>query len=87
MINLLIMAKCLHSMCAVSHAVQGNFLKGIIPAPARRTLEKEKIDSLEKLSGYSEEEIRQMCGFNKSALQKLKLHMMENDIYFKNIES
>lgn len=87
MINLVIMAKCLHSICAVSYAVQGNFLQGIIPLPARRTLEKEKIDSLEKLSDYSEKEILQMHGFSKNAVQKLKVYMMENDIYFKNNES
>lgn len=86
MINLVIMAKCLHSICAVNYAVKGNFLQGIIPLPARRALEKEKIDTLEKLSDYSEKEIKQMCGFNKNALQKLKLHMMENDMYFKNNE-
>ncbi len=84
MINLVIMTKCLRSACAVSHSAHGNFLHGIIPLPARRTLEKEKIDTLEKLSDYSEDEIRQMCGFNKSTLQKLKLHMMESDMYFKN---
>ncbi|WP_449387077.1 hypothetical protein [Chryseobacterium lineare] len=81
------MAKCLSSICAVSHAAHGNFLQGIIPLPARRTLEKEKIDSLEKLSDYSEKEILQMHGFSKNAVQKLKVYMMENDIYFKNNES
>lgn len=87
MINLVIMAKCLYSACAVSHAVKGNFLQGIIPMPARRALEKEKIDSLEKLSDYSEKEILQMHGFGKSVMEKLKMHMMESDIYFKNNES
>ncbi|WP_312902319.1 hypothetical protein [Chryseobacterium taichungense] len=87
MINLVIMAKCLYSVCAVSHAAKGSFLQGIIPLLARRALEKEKIDSLEKLSDYSEEEIKQMCGFNKSTMQKLKVYMMENGIYFKNNES
>lgn len=87
MINLVIMAKCLNSICAVSHGVEGDFLRDVIPLPARRTLEKEKIDSLEKLSDYSEKEILQMQGFSKNALRKLKLYMMENDIYFKNNES
>jgi len=87
MINLVIMAKCLNSICAVSHVPKGNFLQGVIAMPARRALEKEKIDSLEKLSHYSEKEILQLHGFGKNALLKLKIYMMENDIYFKNNES
>lgn len=87
MINLVIMAKCLNSICAVSHTVTGDFLQGIIPMPARRALGKEKIDSLEKLSEYSEKEILQMHGFGKNALEKLKIHMMENDRYFKNSDA
>lgn len=87
MINLVIMAKCLNSICAVSHTAKDNFLQGIISAPARRALEKEKINSLEKLSQYSEKEILQMHGFGKNTMEKLKIHMMENEIYFKNNQS
>jgi len=78
------MAKCLSSICAVSHVVKGDFLQGIIAVPARRALEKEKIDSLEKLSGYSEKEIMQLHGFGKNAMEKLKNHMKEHQISFKN---
>ena len=84
MINLVIMAKCLSSICAVNHVVKGSFLQGIIAMPARRALEKEKIDSLEKLSNYSEEEIMQLHGFGKNAMEKLKCYMKENQISFKN---
>ncbi|SEW08633.1 hypothetical protein SAMN05421841_0962 [Chryseobacterium wanjuense] len=84
MINLVIMAKCLSSICAVSHVVQGDFLQGVIAMPARRALEKEKIDSLEKLSNYSEEEIMQLHGFGKNAMEKLKIYMKENHVSFKN---
>lgn len=84
MINLLIMAKCLSSVCAVNHVVQGTFLQGVIATPARRTLEKEKIDSLEKLSDYSEEEMMQFHGFGKNTMEKLKKHMNENQFSFKN---
>jgi hypothetical protein len=84
MINLVIMAKCLSSICAVSHVVQGDFLQGVIATPARRALEKEKIDCLEKLSGYSENEIMQMHGFGKNTMEKLKLYMKENNVSFKN---
>jgi DNA-directed RNA polymerase alpha subunit len=52
--------------------------------PARRALEKEKIDSLEKLSNYSEEEIMQLHGFGKNAMEKLKIYMKENHVSFKN---
>ncbi len=83
MINLVIMAKCLKSVCAVKNISKGNFLQGIIAVAARRALEKEKIDSLEKLSGYSELEIRQMPGFGKVSMKKLKSHMKENHFSFK----
>lgn len=84
MINLIIMAKCLTSICVVNHVVENDFLKGIIAIPARRALEKEKIDSLEKLSDYSEKEIMQMHGFGKNAMEKLKNYMKENNVSFKN---
>ena len=82
MINLVIMAKCLSSICAVNHVVESDFLEGIIPAPARRALGKEKIDSLEKLSGYSETEIMQLHGFGKNSMEKLKNYMKENNLSF-----
>ena len=83
MINLVIMAKCLSSICAVNHVVGGTFLQGVIAKPARRALEKEKIDSLEKLSDYSEKEIMQLHGFGKNTMLKLKNHMKENHVSFK----
>jgi len=84
MINLIIMAKCLSSICVVNHVVENDFLKGIIAMPARRALGKEKIDSLEKLSDYSEKEIMQMHGFGKNAMGKLKNYMKENNVSFKD---
>jgi NAD-dependent SIR2 family protein deacetylase len=84
MINLVIMAKCLNSICAVSHAVTGTFLQGILATPARKALAKENIDSLEKLSEYSEKEILQLHGFGKSTIHKLKAYMQENNVSFKN---
>ncbi|WP_415327713.1 hypothetical protein [Chryseobacterium sp. MMS23-Vi53] len=78
------MAKCLSSVCIVSHVVEGDFLRGIIATPARRALNREKIDSLEKLSDYSEKEIMQLHGFGKNAMQKLKVYMSENHVSFKN---
>ncbi|RKT01904.1 hypothetical protein BCF58_1130 [Chryseobacterium defluvii] len=84
MLNLVIMARCLNSICADNHTVKGDFLKGIIAMPARRALEKEKIDTLEKLSCYSEEEIRNLHGFGKNAMEKLKNHMNKYKVSFKN---
>ncbi len=85
MINLVIMAKCLSSICAVHHVVKtNNFLYGIIAVPARRALQREKIDSFEKLSGYSEEEIMRLHGFGRNAMLKLKNHMEEHHVSFKN---
>jgi len=84
MINLVIMAKCLSSICAVDHVTKNNFLYGIIAVPARRALEREKIDSLEKLSDYSEQEIMKLHGFGRNTMQKLKNHMEEHHVSFKS---
>lgn len=78
------MAKCLSSVCVVNYVVGGDFLIGVIAMPARRALEREKIDSLEKLSGYSEKEIMQLHGFGKNTMEKLKIYMKENHVSFKN---
>lgn len=83
MINLVIMARCLKSFCTDHHAMKNNFLKGILAIPARRALEKEKIDSLEKLPDYTEEEILNLHGFGKNGLLKLKVYMQENGVSFK----
>ncbi len=82
MINLVIMSKSLHSMYAVNYDPKDGFLHGVIAIPARRALEKEKIDSLEKLSGYSEKEIMQLHGFGKNTMMKLKNYMKERQVFF-----
>ncbi|RNA62684.1 hypothetical protein D1631_12440 [Chryseobacterium nematophagum] len=83
MINLIIMAKCLSSICDVNHNRKEDFLKGVIALPARRALEKEKIDSLEKLSDYSEKEIIQFHGVGRYTIEKLKIYMKEHNVSFK----
>lgn len=83
MINLVIMAKFLKPICTDCHVVSNDFLKGVIAMPARRALEKEKIDSLEKLSDYSESELLQFHGFGKNTMQKLKVYMKNNDAFLK----
>lgn len=84
MINLVIMAKCLRSICTDNHAVESNFLQGIIAMPARRALEKEKIDSLAKLTHYSENELMKFHGFGKNTILKLKNHMKEHNVSLKS---
>ncbi|WP_228412784.1 DNA-directed RNA polymerase subunit alpha C-terminal domain-containing protein [Chryseobacterium sp. G0162] len=77
------MSKSLNSIYAVSYDPEEDFLLGVIAVPARRALKKEKIDSLEKLSDYSEKEILQLHGFGKNAMMKLKDYMKENQMCFK----
>jgi DNA-directed RNA polymerase alpha subunit len=78
------MAKCLSSVCAVSHIAEREFLQDIIPGTARRALEKEAIDSLEKLSEYSEDDIRKLHGFGETTMKKLKIYMQEHQVQFKS---
>lgn len=83
MINLVIMAKCLKPICTEHHVSENKFLSGIIAKPARRALEKEKIDSLTKLSDYSENELMKLHGFGKNTVLKLKNYLEENNFSFK----
>ncbi len=83
MINLVIMSKSLNSIYAVNYDSKEEFLHGIIAIPARKALEKEKIDSLEKLSDYSEKEILELHGFGKNTMIKLKDYMKEHQVFFK----
>lgn len=82
MINLIIMAKALKPFSSVDHLTKNNFLQGVIAAPARRGLELEKIDSLDKLADYSEQEIMKFHGFGKNTMIKLKKYMKENNRSF-----
>ncbi|ROI06981.1 hypothetical protein EGI16_02850 [Chryseobacterium sp. G0240] len=70
-------------MYAVNYDSKEEFLHGIIAIPARKALEKEKIDSLEKLSDYSEKEILELHGFGKNTMIKLKDYMKEHQVFFK----
>ncbi|UFH32930.1 hypothetical protein LNP04_04210 [Chryseobacterium sp. C-71] len=77
------MAKSIKAICIDRHSVSNDFLKGIVAMPARRALEKKKIDSLEKLTDYSEEELLQFHGFGKTTIQKLKIYMRDHGKSFK----
>ena len=70
-------------VCEEKRKPTDSFL-GLLVAPARRALEKEKIDTLEKLSGYSEEEIMNLHGFGKNTMERLKKHMAEYQVFFKD---
>ena len=85
MINLVIMSKSLNSIYAFNYDSKEEFLHGVIAIPARKALEKEKINSLEKLSDYSEKEIMQLHGFGKNTMVKLKNYMKENRVCFKEV--
>ncbi|WP_228376378.1 helix-hairpin-helix domain-containing protein [Chryseobacterium sp. JAH] len=78
------MAKYISPVCNDQHEVSNDFLKGVIAMPARRMLEREKIDSLDKLADYSEEELMQFHGFGKSTVQRLKIYMKDNHFSFKS---
>jgi ERCC4-type nuclease len=77
------MARCLKSFGNDHHAEKNNFLQGVVAVPARRALENKKIDSLEKLSYFSENEIMQLHGFGKNTMKKLKNYMQEQKVSFK----
>lgn len=57
-----------------------------LSAPARRALESRQIDSLEKLSTFTEKEILALHGMGKSSIPKLKAELEEKGLAFKNRE-
>lgn len=82
MINLILMAQTLHPDYSFNQALKNDFLKGILTSRARRSLEVEKINSLDQLADYSEKEIMQFQGFGKKTMIKLKQYMKENNRSF-----
>lgn len=55
-----------------------------LSAPARRALETNRIDTLQKLSTYTEEEILQFHGMGPASLPKLRAALQENGLSFKS---
>lgn len=82
MINLILMAQTLHPDYSVNQALKNDFLKGILTSRGRRSLEMEKIYSLDQLADYSEKEIMQFQGFGKNTMIKLKKYMKEEQQIF-----
>lgn len=58
------------------------FLSKLV-APARRALENAGLNTLEKLSGYSEKEILNLHGIGKSSIPVLKLELEKAGLGFK----
>ncbi|MEP7264077.1 MAG: RNA polymerase alpha subunit C-terminal domain-containing protein [Bacteroidota bacterium] len=55
----------------------------LISAPARRALESKNIDTLEKLSKYSESDLLSLHGFGPGSLPKLNHALKEKGLSFK----
>jgi sulfite reductase beta subunit-like hemoprotein len=62
---------------------QENFLS-LLAAPAKRALENNGIDTLEKLSQFTEKEVLQFHGIGKSAIPKLHNALHAAGLSFKN---
>jgi hypothetical protein len=69
-------------ICEELRKPKDSFL-ALISAPARRALEREGIDSLEKLATYTEKEMLGLHGMGKSTLPKLKAAMESAGLMFK----
>ncbi len=55
----------------------------LLSAPARRALEAAGINTVKKLSEYSEKEILQLHGMGKSSILKLRLILRKDGLAFK----
>ena len=55
----------------------------IIASPARRALERESINTLLKLSKYSEEELLKLPGLGPGPISKLKNALIEKGLSFR----
>ena len=69
-------------ICEKEKKPSGGFLSKI-SAPARRALENEGIDSLEKLATYTEKEILKLHGMGKSTIPVLKAELEASGLIFK----
>lgn len=58
-------------------------LLNTLSAPARRALENQGINSLKKLSNYSEKKLLLLHGFGKSSIPKIEKALNENGLSLK----
>lgn len=63
-----------------------NGFLSLVGAPARRALENAKIDSLKKLSSYTEKELLKLHGLGPSSIPILKKCLKENGLSFKALK-
>lgn len=70
-------------VCNEENKPQRGFLREL-SAPARNALLRERIDTLEKLSGYSEKDILALHGVGPASLPVLKQHLTEAGLSFKH---
>ena len=68
--------------CEAERSPKEGFLS-LLGAPARRALENKGINTLKKLSAYSEQELLQLHGMGKATLPKLKLLLNKEGLTFK----
>ena len=68
--------------CEAEKTVTG--FPGKLSAPARRALKTEGIDSLQKLSEYSEKDLLKLHGFGKASLPILNAALQEKHLKFKS---
>ena len=68
--------------CDSEKKPDSGFLSKLV-APARRALENAGLNTLEKLSGYSEKEILNLHGIGKTSIPVLKLELEKAGLGFK----
>lgn len=57
----------------------------LLPAPARRALEREGLLTLEALSQFSEKEMLKLHGMGPSSIPKLRKLLMESGMEFRKV--
>ena len=72
-------------VCEKERKPSSDFL-ATIGAPARRALEREGIDSLLKLSKYTEQELLDFHGMGPASIPKLRYALKEKGLSFKKIK-
>lgn len=69
-------------ICEAERAPEASFL-ATLSAPARRALEHEGIDTVRKLSQYSETEILELHGMGPASIPRLRTVLEEQGLDFK----
>jgi hypothetical protein len=68
--------------CEAERKPKDGFLR-LLSAPARRALENNQIDTLEKLSAWSEKRLLSLHGLGPSTIPKLRIALGEAGLKFK----